>query len=91
MISDANEYHAWMNHRIENLKPLLEEAGHTTEDLDAMVRDCLDEKATEINNTGIEAQLFLLLKSGWTPEDIIGRARIAKEDSSSDEGSTPTK
>jgi hypothetical protein len=54
----------------------LEELGIETEHLDGLVHDC----ASEINNCGMSVQVAYLLRRGWTPEDIIGRAKMALQD-----------
>lgn len=53
--------------------------------LDQLVHDCFSEQASEVNNSGRPAQLECLLKNGWTPEDILGRLRIQKEDAAEEE------
>jgi hypothetical protein len=58
------------------LRQELEKLGIETEHLDGLVHDC----ASEINNCGMSVQVAYLLRRGWTPADIIGRAKMALED-----------
>jgi hypothetical protein len=48
--------------------------------LDALVHDCLSEQESTINNEGEAAQIEYLLSNGWTSDDIIGRIKIALEE-----------
>ena len=66
--------------RVRSLLPRLNEIGDEDDLLDDLVSDCSAEKTLEINNCGKPAQLHYLLSAGWTPEDIINRARMAQED-----------
>lgn len=58
------------------LRQQLGELGIKTEHLDGLVHDC----ASEINNCGMSVQVAYLLRRGWTPEDIIGRAKMELQD-----------
>ncbi len=58
---------------------------YTDDALDALVHDCFAEQSAEVNNSGKPAQIECLLKHGWTPEDILGRLRIQKEDAAEEE------
>lgn len=69
------------------IKQITEDMGDQYEDdaLDTLVHDCFAEQAAEVNNSGRPAQLECLLKNGWTPEDILGRLRIQKEEAAEEE------
>lgn len=79
MISTSEEHRAQLQ-RIQALQLRLEGEGIETENLDSLVHDCASEKASEVNGAGMPAQLSYLLTGGCTPEDIINRARMAKEE-----------
>jgi hypothetical protein len=80
MISGDTEYRAWQQRRVAALEQELENLGIETEHLDSLVHDCASEQASEVNNGGVESQVNYLLSHGWTPGDVIGRAKMVRED-----------
>ena len=70
---------------IKEVTTAMGEQEYTDDALDALVHDCFAEQAAEVNNSGRPAQLEHLLKNGWTPEDILGRLRIQKEEAAEEE------
>jgi hypothetical protein len=56
-------------------------AGCSPEHLDEAVQQAASELASAANNDGLEAQVKFLLAAGdWKPEDILFKAKEAKEE-----------
>lgn len=81
MISADAESRAWVLRRVKELQLCLDVEGIVTEDLDSLVHDCASEKAAEVNNAGMPAQLAYLLQGSWSRQDIVDRAKMTKDES----------
>lgn len=62
--------------KIVALQEELKDTGNNlAEVLDTVVVAAAQQRATEVNNEGIEEQLGFILESGWSPSDIIFHVR----------------
>lgn len=69
--------------RVMLLVKQLQSSGHEGRHLDQAVHVAADERATDVNNNGIEAQVKFLLHGSdlsWKPSEILGAAASSKEE-----------
>jgi hypothetical protein len=69
--------------RVAALIDQLRSSGHEGRHLDQAVHNAAEERATDVNNDGIEAQVKFLLHGSdlsWDPSEILGAAASSKEE-----------